>query len=335
VISGDLIELTWTEIFEVDVRDSLILIHTKMGTEGKAKGNNDGGGGAGGKKEASKVNVLGLAARKLKKTTEAEAKAAAGAGAPGDAEGMALALDEELDHETTKILSEVEDAQTELEAMNEKASDEILDVERKYNQLRKPILAKRNESISKIGNFWIRTMQNHPQLAMLIDDEEDDCLQYLSKIHVEEAEDVKSGFKIEFHFAQNPYFENEVLVKEYPMGDSDGGGDSESDTLKLTQSTEILWKPGMDLVNRMGKVTINPRKRRHQVRTFFSWFSEKSDPHFDDIGELIRADLWTNPLAYFMSEDEDEADESSDLDEESEGEDDGSDPDERGMEDCN
>jgi hypothetical protein len=38
-------------------------------------------------------------------------------------------------------------------------------------------------------------MSNHPQLAMLIDDEEDDCMQFLRKVQVIEAEDVISGYK--------------------------------------------------------------------------------------------------------------------------------------------
>lgn len=39
--------------------------------------------------------------------------------------------------------------------MNEKASEEILKVEQKYNKLRKPFFEKRNELIKKIPSFWL------------------------------------------------------------------------------------------------------------------------------------------------------------------------------------
>lgn len=42
-----------------------------------------------------------------------------------------------------------------IDALNEKASDEILKIEQKYNKSRKPLFEKRNEAIKKIPNFWV------------------------------------------------------------------------------------------------------------------------------------------------------------------------------------
>lgn len=42
-----------------------------------------------------------------------------------------------------------------IDALNEKASDEILKIEQKYNKLRKPLFEKRNDAIKKIPNFWV------------------------------------------------------------------------------------------------------------------------------------------------------------------------------------
>lgn len=39
--------------------------------------------------------------------------------------------------------------------VNEKASDEVLEVEKKYNEIRKPVYDKRNEIISSIPDFWL------------------------------------------------------------------------------------------------------------------------------------------------------------------------------------
>ena len=44
--------------------------------------------------------------------------------------------------------------------LDEKASDEILKVEQKYNQMRKPHFEQRNNLIKKIPNFWVTTVGN-------------------------------------------------------------------------------------------------------------------------------------------------------------------------------
>jgi template-activating factor I len=105
--------------------------------------------------------------------------------------------------------------QTEIDSLNEKASEEILKVEQKYNKLRKPFFQMRNQLIAKIPNFWIKTFENHPKVSKLIDEDEEECLHFLSKLEVEQFEDIKSDFKIKFYFENNPFFENDLLEKEF------------------------------------------------------------------------------------------------------------------------
>merc|ERR1719348_2900702 len=109
--------------------------------------------------------------------------------------------------------------------MNEKASEEILKVEQKYNLLRRPFFEKRNEIIGRIPKFWLTAFINHPQISSII-------------VEVEEFEDIKSGYKIIFHFSENPYFSNASLCKEFQMGSS---GEPTS------SSTELGWKEGYNL----------------------------------------------------------------------------------------
>ena len=45
--------------------------------------------------------------------------------------------------------------QSALDNLNEIASEEILKVEQKYNQQRKPYFEQRSELIKKITNFWV------------------------------------------------------------------------------------------------------------------------------------------------------------------------------------
>lgn len=63
--------------------------------------------------------------------------------------------DREYDPETQKALEEIDTCQNEIDSLNEKASEEILKVEQKFNKLRKPYFEKRNDLIKKIPNFWV------------------------------------------------------------------------------------------------------------------------------------------------------------------------------------
>merc|ERR1719356_1953176 len=178
--------------------------------------------------------------------------------------------------------------------MNEKASEEILKVEQKYNLLRRPFFEKRSSIIGRIPKFWLTAFINHPQLSSIIEEDEEDCLQYLEKLDVEEFEDIKSGFKIQFFFSENPYFSTNVLCKEFQLGSS---GDPNS------KSTEIAWKDGYNLVEKAAQraaLAKGSRKRQLETRTFFTWFCDNTDPQQDDVAEVIKDDLWPNPLQYFL-----------------------------------
>jgi template-activating factor I len=198
---------------------------------------------------------------------------------------------QEFDEETQKALEEIDSTQNEIDALNEKASEEILKVEQKYNKLRKPFFDKRNTIISKISNFWITAMVNHPQISLLIDEEEEDCLHFLTKMEVEEFEDIKSGYRIKFYFQENPFLENDCLIKEFHLGTI---GDPKS------SSTEIKWKPGQDLSKKVKESATLRRKRGFEPKNFFSWFTDHVDPSADDIAEVIKDDLWPNPLQYYL-----------------------------------
>lgn len=71
----------------------------------------------------------------------------------GEGEGGDESKD--YDIETQKALEEIDACQNDIDGLNEKASEEILKVEQKYNKMRKPFFEKRNELIKKIPNFWV------------------------------------------------------------------------------------------------------------------------------------------------------------------------------------
>eukprot|EP00095_Tigriopus_kingsejongensis_P004456 maker-scaffold168_size293125-snap-gene-0.27 protein:Tk04456 transcript:maker-scaffold168_size293125-snap-gene-0.27-mRNA-1 annotation:"protein set" len=202
--------------------------------------------------------------------------------------------EKDFDEETQKALEEIDASQNEIDALNERASEEILKVEQKYNKLRRPFYEKRNEIIQRIPKFWLTAFINHPQVSSIIEEDEEEALQYLAKLEVEEYEDIKSGYRIKLHFAPNPFFDNEVITKEFQLGSS---GDPAS------VSTLIQWKEGQDLAAKAAMKAAaakSSRKRILENRTFFSWFNDNTEPSADDIAEVIKDDMWPNPLQYFL-----------------------------------
>jgi len=220
-------------------------------------------------------------------------------------------LDEsrEFDAETQKALEDIDACQNEIDALNEKASEEILQAEQKFNKLRKPHFEKRNTIIERIPNFWVTAFVNHPQISAILDEDEEECLQFMTRVDVEEFEDIKSGYKICLHFKENPYFKNKVLTKEFHLGTT---GDPTS------KSTGIEWNEGKDLVakaNESQKASAGSKQQMAALsRTFFQWFTDNTDPSADDIAEVLKDDMWPNPLQYFLASDMDNEENGLDSD---------------------
>ena len=45
---------------------------------------------------------------------------------------------------------------------------------------------------------------NHPQVSVLLGEENEEVLHYLTRVEVTEFEDIKSGYRIDFYFDENP-----------------------------------------------------------------------------------------------------------------------------------
>ncbi|XP_042497765.1 NAP1-related protein 2-like isoform X2 [Macadamia integrifolia] len=188
--------------------------------------------------------------------------------------------EEESDHidgELVLSIEKLQEIQDELEKVNEEASDKVLEVEQKYNEIRRPVYEKRNEIIKSIPDFWLTAFLSHPALGDLLSEE-----------------DQKS-------FGPNPHFEDTKLTKTFTFFDEG--------TTKITGTT-IKWKEGMDIANG-GNHEKKGSKRPIAEESFFSWFSETqqkdiSEGIHDEVAEIIKEDLWPNPLKYFNNEADEE-----------------------------
>ncbi|PIA57449.1 hypothetical protein AQUCO_00600286v1 [Aquilegia coerulea] len=221
---------------------------------------------------------------------------------------------DQIDGELVLCIEKLQEVQDELEKVNDEASEKVLEVEQKYNEIRRPVYVKRAEIIKGIPDFWLTAFMSHPMLADVLSEEDQKIFKHLSSLDVEDFKDLKSGYSITFHFNSNPYFEDTKLTKTFSFSDEG--------TTKITGTT-INWKEGMGIANGENNEK-KGSKRPLVVESFFTWFSEtgqsdlaegQSDLH-DEIAELIKDELWPNPLRYFNNDADEDFDGDEDDDEE-------------------
>ncbi|XP_078444796.1 NAP1-related protein 2-like [Wolffia australiana] len=209
-----------------------------------------------------------------------------------------------IDGELVLSIEKLQEIQDEIEKVNEEASDKVLEVEQKYNEIRRPVYVKRNEIIQSIPDFWLTAFMSHPALGELLNEEDEKIFKHLVSLDVEDSRDVKSGYSITFSFSPNPYFEDTKLTKTFSFFD-DG-------TTNITGS-KIRWKEGKDIANDAAPKSKEGKRSFHD-ESFFTWFSETQNKNLpdgfqDEVAEIIKEDLWPNPLKYFNNEvDDDELD---------------------------
>jgi len=253
---------------------------------------------------------MSASAPKISKSSNGNnGKEAAGTEAADKANGSLLST---LDSVAQAAIEKIDKVQCDIDKLNEEASEEILKVEQRFNKLRQPHFKARAELTAQIPSFWLTVFVNHPQLSSLLDSDDENALAYLTNVEVQEFEDIKSGFKIVFHFdaTKNPFFENETLTKEFHqslVGEA------------TSKSTEIKWKPGKNLCAVEASSAKTAQKRAHkESSTFFGWYTGQLNLTAEDYGEVIKEDVWPNPLQYFlaMGEEDDEGDEDEEEGEE-------------------
>ncbi|KMZ73431.1 Nucleosome assembly protein family [Zostera marina] len=227
------------------------------------------------------------------------------------------------------FVEKLQEIQDDLEKINEDASDKVLELEQQFNEIRRPVYNKRTEVINSIPDFWLTAFLSHPVLSDILNDEDQKLFKHLVSLDVEDFKDVKSGYTITFKFSENPFFEDSELIKTFNFSD---------DGATNITCTPIKWKEGAYLqeITNGDVPNTNSKKRPFSEDSFFTWFSESNqknplgpaDTIFDEVAEVIKEDLWPNPLKYFNNE-VDEEDFDGEDDEDKESDDDEDDEDEQ------
>lgn len=179
----------------------------------------------------------------------------------------------------------LEAIQLELDTVNAQADRAFQHLEQKFGRMRRHYLERRNYIIQNIPGFWMTAFRNHPQLSPMIRGQDAEMLRYITNLEVKELRHPKTGCKFKFFFRRNPYFRNKLIVKEYEV---------RSSGRVVSLSTPIIWRRGHEPHSFI-------RRNEDLICSFFTWFSDHSLPESDRIAEIIKEDLWPNPLQYYLS----------------------------------
>ncbi|WFD32179.1 histone chaperone [Malassezia sp. CBS 17886] len=150
------------------------------------------------------------------------------------------------------------------------------------------------EAPKGISEFWLTALKNHIALSELITERDEDALVHLKDVRLryldppKDDADALQGFQLDFHFAPNEFFSNDVLTKTYFYQDQVGfSGDLVYDH---AQGTAIDWKaPEKNLAQRVetkkqrNKNTNETRtvKRLVPTESFFNFFAPPAPPSDD------------------------------------------------------
>jgi len=179
-----------------------------------------------------------------------------------------------------------------------------------------------------VPGFWYNVL-NMTQVADIIQDYDVPIIkEYLEDITTE-IHTNPPGFSLLFHFAENPYFSNNILKKYYqlqmevPHADGANPFHYEGPIIVKCQGTVIDWHPGKNVTVKVikkapkkGQQTGKPVTKTVSCDSFFNFFTPKiteESPDMDseyeeqlhhdfELGQIIRDEIVPRAVLYFTGE---------------------------------
>lgn len=164
---------------------------------------------------------------------------------------------------------------------------------------------------SGIPKFWLEVLSTNSVTQDLINEDVDtQVLEHLTDVRLVYT-DKPLGFKLEFEFAENPFFTNKILTRSYEFADDIPKEElyvNSSLSPKNTAGTEIQWKDGKNITKKVTTTTQRNKKtgERRQVQkeedvdSFFKFFG----PAVTDLAALTKQ---ANDAENEMSDEESDA----------------------------
>lgn len=255
-----------------------------------------------------------------------------------------------------EFLSELQEKYEELE---EEYKAELRKLEEKYRNLYQPLFDQRRQVVTGevdvpeneteegkkvveefekeenadkgIPDFWLTALRSHPELEEMITDKDAEVLSFVTDIACEDIIDEDNddaGFRVTFHFKENPFFKNSALTVSFALTEEQGYVQ-----VRGIDGCDVQWYPDKNVtVKKMRKKPKPGSKNKgsstklEPVDSFFRWFTDapevpdhpagEGDEDEDDelealrdaveqhmhVGELIKEEIVPNAIKWFTGE---------------------------------
>lgn len=175
-----------------------------------------------------------------------------------------------------------------------------------------------------IPNFWLVVLKNVGEISSMIQEYDEEILQYLTDIRAFSMAAPNLSFQLEFHFAPNPYFQNSILTKTYLMKcspDEDDPFGFEGPEIYKSIGCEIMWNPGKKVTELSVNSDNNSCPRIFKVDSFFNFFSppellmddslenQKIEAYLEndfEVGHYLKERVVPRAVLYYLGEIDDD-----------------------------
>eukprot|EP01114_Cavostelium_apophysatum_P015555 TRINITY_DN4258_c0_g1_i1.p1 TRINITY_DN4258_c0_g1~~TRINITY_DN4258_c0_g1_i1.p1 ORF type:complete len:269 (-),score=68.10 TRINITY_DN4258_c0_g1_i1:59-781(-) len=189
----------------------------------------------------------------------------------------------EIDQE---IMDKLDAIQSKISDIDEEAAQEIVAINKKYNDKKFPHMKERNAVLKQISGFWQKTFAQHPVLGQCLSEQDVMLLGFLEDLEVQDEENF---FQITLKFKANPHLKTNTLWKKFTF--SLDGSDPGS-----IECSPIQFKPGKEVEGFLSTFFTNvelPKGEEIEGNPFGEDFQ---------VGEVIKDEIWQNPVAYYLGE---------------------------------
>lgn len=156
---------------------------------------------------------------------------------------------------------------------------ELRQLETRYEDQYTPLYSSRAEILKGFHGFWLKSIKNNSLCSSLIYEKDEKILNYLIDIKCTK-DPASENFVLEFFFAENPYFENEMLRKKYVMAGED--------VMEKGIGTEIRWKDEGSTSEMFPEKESEGDKKdsKKETGSFFKFFSDITMPTPQDLQDM-------------------------------------------------
>eukprot|EP00927_Polykrikos_kofoidii_P022571 TRINITY_DN21013_c0_g1_i1.p1 TRINITY_DN21013_c0_g1~~TRINITY_DN21013_c0_g1_i1.p1 ORF type:complete len:267 (-),score=47.88 TRINITY_DN21013_c0_g1_i1:24-824(-) len=189
---------------------------------------------------------------------------------------------------------EIHDVQLELQILEGKCAEEQISLQMRYDRLRKPFFERRGRLLRQVPGFWTAALSGHP--LRLVHPAEVSALSHLQDLELNDNLDRNGSYEVIATFGKEAPFTERSIVKRITFHET--GETVEPATLTASEDgfAELLEKLGV------GREAAPPPP--WPPRSVLGWFLLPRRHHQetpDDFGDVLRRDLWQDPLPYYLA----------------------------------